>query len=120
MTYPRKEETAAEIAPRLMKFLVDWDNEEWEPSAQLLLVEALESYAEQKVKEAAEQAMMDADKNWKDMFEIEVRYARNEWLEKAAKICDRPVNERLESRRPGYVLADRIRALKSPERAGER
>lgn len=38
---------------------------------------------------------------------------RDEALEDAAKVCDRPVSELLVSRRPGYYLAEQIRALKS-------
>lgn len=60
-------------------------------------------------------------RDWISVLEQSIRRAedsaRAEALEEAAKVCDKPVDEPLVSRIPGYVLAERIRALKlSPAR----
>lgn len=78
------------------------------------IAQALTAFAEERVKAAG----WDVQKMTECLhLEVEIedtirRKARAEALEEAAKLVDKPVHEHLVSRIPGYVLAERIRALK--------
>jgi hypothetical protein len=72
------------------------------------IAKALNAFAEERVREDHKKAL--------DVSGF-VEIARAEALEEAAKVCDAPIDELLVSRRPGYVLAERIRALKPNEGA---
>lgn len=81
------------------------------------IAQALTAFAEERVKEERERF----DKECTDKKHVHFKChviensnanIRAEAFEVAARICDGPVNEPLTSRRPGYFLAAKIRALK--------